>query len=123
MPQAAHAVEGPTINRSLRPICPRDGRVMTYEASGIAWRDGRHSQALASYHCGFTGCSVRYTPEQGYFTVVDVPDLPYFLEEPGVNLVRCPVHLTWLSREGQEGAPERRRWRCGSDSCSYVRFD
>ena len=121
MQQAARTAERPAINRSLHPLCPRDGRVMGYQASGIAWRNGRDKQSLPSYHCGFTGCSVRFSPDQGYFTVVDVPDVPYFLEEPGINLMRCPVHGTWLCREHERGAPERLRWRCGSDSCSYVR--
>ncbi len=98
---------------------------MRYEAHGVTWKelpDDKHPQTLASYHCGFEGCSVRYDLLNGYFTVVFTPDMPYFVEEPGVNLLRCPRHGTWLYRYENEEADtgERYEWRCGVEGCDYV---
>jgi hypothetical protein len=120
MHQTAQKAKPAALDKSLRPLCPRDGRVMTYEAAGIQWRDADGVQSLPSYRCGFMGCSVRYRPNNGYFTVVDVPDVPYFLEEPGVNRLRCPIHLSWLCRNADRGATEAKRWRCGAEGCGYV---
>jgi hypothetical protein len=51
---------------------------------------------------------------------VNVPDLPFFIEEPGVNVLRCPVHGTWLYRKESQEAYARYEWRCGADGCNYV---
>lgn len=82
-----------TLNRSLEPLCPRDDHPMSYEAKGISWKarpEDESPQTLPSYHCEFEGCSVRYDLMNGYFTVVNTPDMPFFIEEPGVNLFQCP---------------------------------
>jgi hypothetical protein len=111
------------LSHAIHPICPRDDHRMHYESKGISWKElpeDRREQTLASYHCKFEGCSVRYDLENGYFTVVNTPEQPYFLEEPGVNLRRCPIHGTWLykSAERREAAPYS--WRCGVSDCDYV---
>jgi hypothetical protein len=132
----------PDINRHIAPLCPRDNRVMRFEAHGIHWRvEGDRpigestrayagstepfeykdlKQAVASYQC--PECTVRYTPEQGYFTVVEVPAQPYFVDEPGANTLACPVHKTWLYR--RERTDHRGyEWACGSDACAYCHTD
>jgi hypothetical protein len=111
-----------TLSRTLEPLCTRHDHVLAYDADGISWREGpdRYSplQTVSSYHCGFFGCSVRYTPGEGYFTVIDTPDRPHFIEEPGANVFQCPHHGTWMYRSrGEEGS----RWECGVDECSYWR--
>jgi hypothetical protein len=97
---------------------------MHYEAKGISWKEpsGDESEkTLASYHCKFVGCSVRYDLHNGYFTVVKTPDQPYFLEEPGVNLLRCPVHGTWLYKSAERHAAALAfAWRCGVQDCDYA---
>jgi hypothetical protein len=111
------------LNHSLKPICPRDDRVMHYEAKGISWKEtpeDKEVQVLPSYHCDFEGCSVRYDLFNGYFTVVHTPDQPFFIEEPGVNLVRCPRHGTWLYRKESHKGDSRYEWHCGVDDCDYV---
>jgi len=114
-----------SLSHSLEPICPRDGHRMRYEANGVSWKElpnDKHAQSLEAYHCDFEGCSVRYDLVNGYFTVVFTPDMPYFLEEPGVNLLRCPQHGTWLYRhadrrhDGNDGY----KWHCGVEGCDYV---
>ncbi len=117
MPQIVSA----GMSQGLKPLCTRDNHVMHYEPKGIHWNDRLGvTQALASYHCTYLGCSVRYTPTQGYFTLVLVPEEPYFLDEPGTNSLRCPKHGTWLYRAqvGHEFA-----WRCGIKNCDYGHED
>lgn len=111
------------ISHTLKPLCPRDDHVMHFEAEGISWNElpsDKSPQTIASYHCGFEGCSVRFDNESGYFSVVFTPDQPYFIEEPGINLLRCPEHHTWLYRCASTNSDERYQWHCGVDGCQYV---
>jgi hypothetical protein len=113
-----------TISHGLEPVCPRDEHRMHYEGKGISWKEtpeDKEPQVLPSYHCNFEGCSVRYDLLNGYFTVVHTPDQPFFVEEPGVNLLRCPRHGTWLYRKETHQGNSRYEWHCGVDGCDYVR--
>lgn len=115
-----------TLSRALAPRCPRDNHPMNYEAKGISWKarsDDQTPQTLASYHCNFEGCRVRYDLLNGYFTVVHTPDMPFFIEEPGVNLFQCPRHGTWLYRAERRRGDPHFAWRCGVDGCDFVRAD
>jgi hypothetical protein len=72
------AVEN-SLGHTLEPFCPRDGREMGYEARGISWEampDDKMPQTIASYHCDYDGCSVRFDNLNGYFTVVLTPQQP-----------------------------------------------
>ena len=113
------------LSRELKPVCPRDDHQMRYEAMGIRWTEGDDGpiQSLSSYHCGYFGCSVRYTPADGYFTVIDAPDVPTVLDEPGANLLRCPRHGTWLYRCKNPAPGGEFAWRCGVESCDYQHAD
>ena len=59
----------------------RDCRAKLSHARG---QPSRHT-ATVQWQVAYNGCSVRYAPEHGYFTVVKAPDLPVFVEEPAVN--------------------------------------
>lgn len=72
------------------------------------------------YHCDFDGCSVRFDNLNDYFTVVLTPQQPYFIEEPGVNVLQCPEHHTWLYRSKSNNNNWRYSWRCGVEGCDYV---
>ena len=114
------------LSRSLEPLCPRDDYRMTYEAKSISWKassDDKMLQSLPAYHCNCEGCSVRYDPMNGYFTVVNTPDMPFFIEEPGVNLFQCPTHGTWLYRAGKGLGDSHFTWRCGVEGCDFIRAD
>jgi hypothetical protein len=111
-----HQTLSGVLSRTLKPLCPRDSRVTHYERR--VWRYGIH----ASYHCGYTGCSVRYTPQQGYFTVVKTPEQPYFVEEPATNVLQCPRHGAWLYR-CQDEKEARIVWRCGVEECQHTHAD
>jgi hypothetical protein len=107
------------LSQKLEPLCPRDSHSMSYEKTSLQWKepgtDAIHT--LSAYHCGLEGCSVRYSHTDGYFTVVETPDLPYFVEEPGANVLQCPRHGTWLYQAKEEsGEPT---WRCGVQDCDY----
>jgi hypothetical protein len=111
------------MSHALKPLCPRDDHPMHYEANGIQWKNELgDGQSLPSYHCGYVGCSVRYTHEQGYFTVIKTLEHPYFVEEPATNLMQCPQHGAWLylCRDGKDS---RFLWRCGVEDCSYTHAD
>jgi hypothetical protein len=112
-----------SLSRKLKPLCPRDNRIMHFEAKGIEWETDGETHTTPSYHCDFEGCSVRYTPSEGYFTVIDMPDLPHFVEEPGTNILQCPVHGTWLYQSDEPVGRDRQSWRCGVDGCEYTRAD
>jgi len=77
-------------------------------------------QSIACYHC--PECTVLYTPEQGYFTVVEVPAQPHFVDEPGANTLSCPIHKTWLYRRERSGHAGF-EWACGNDGCAYCHTD
>ena len=112
-----------SLNHKLEPLCPRDDQPMHFEEKGISWNaalDEQQKESMPSYHCNYEGCSVRYDLLDGYFTVVNTPDQPYFIEEPGVNLLRCPQHGTWLYRAKSDSPDSRFEWRCGVDGCNYV---
>jgi hypothetical protein len=111
------------LSRKLQPLCPRDNRLMHYEAKGIDWKTEGETHTTASYHCDFEGCSVRYMPSEGYFTVIDTPDLPHFVEEPGTNVLQCPLHGSWLYECDERAGGDHRTWRCGVDGCEYARVD
>lgn len=112
------------LSRSLKPVCPRENHELRYEEKGISWmEESDHVRTVACYHCGYFGCSVRYTPGEGYFTVIDTPNLPNFVEEPGANILQCPRHGTWLYRFRKEGENSGFGWRCGVDGCDYVHAD
>jgi hypothetical protein len=98
---------------------------MNYDEKGIGWKEGTAggSQSIPSYHCDYFGCSVRYTPAEGYFTVVETPDVPHFVEEPGTNIHRCPRHGAWLYRSKDDRAIPGFVWRCGAEGCDYFRED
>lgn len=111
------------MSHDLKPRCPRDNHVMHFEAAGIRWKNSSGTtETQPSYHCPYMGCSVRYNLEEGYFTVVYEPDLPYFVEEPATNLAQCPRHGTWLHREMEEDS-DRFLLRCGVEGCNFVRTD
>src|SRR5579871_2304055 len=102
-----HQTASHSLNRSLKPLCSRHDHLMAYEEKGIQWSEesdsGKSLQTVASYHCGYFGCSVRYSASEGYFTVIDTPDRPHFVEEPGANIFRCTRHGGWLYRSSGEG--------------------
>jgi hypothetical protein len=108
------------LSQSLRPLCPRDSRPMHYDATGLAWRQDGELYVTPSYICEYDGCSVRYTPSDGYFTAIMMPDLPQAVEEPGVNLLKCPQHNAWLYRAVAENIGDRLIWRCAVEDCDYT---
>jgi hypothetical protein len=111
------------LSRDLSPLCSRHEHVMRYEDHALEWKEkfDTMSQTLSSYHCGYLSCTVHYAPSEGYFTVVDTPDIPHFIEEPGVNLFRCPQHGTWLYQSRAEADARKFVWRCGIENCKYSR--
>ena len=111
------------LSQSLKPLCPRDSRVMHFDARGLAWQEYGKQHVTPSYSCGYEGCSVRYTPLDGYFSSIMMPDLPQAVEEPGVNLLQCPSHNTWLYRAVGENTGDGLVWRCGVEGCDYTRAD
>lgn len=108
------------LSELLEPLCPRDSRVMHFEAKGLTWQEEGKQLAMPCYSCDNESCSVRYTPQDGYFTAIMMPDLPKTVEEPGVNLLQCPRHNTWLHRAVAENAGDSLIWRCGVEGCDYT---
>ena len=118
-----HKTLSDVLSSTLKPLCPRDSHAMHYEAKGIHWKnDSGDTESMPSYHCGYIGCSVRYTHEQGYFTVVKTPEQPYFVEEPATNLLQCPRHGAWLYRCRNE-KEDLFHWRCGVEDCQHTHAD
>jgi hypothetical protein len=103
------------LDPNLEPLCPRDNKVMRYEASGLpSGTDNR-----PSYHCGFEGCSVRYDLINGYFTLIGMPEHINPVEEPGVNALSCEKHGSWLYRRRDQGREWGSTWCCGVEGCDY----
>ena len=74
------------LSSHLKPLCPRDNHAMKYESAG-SWS---HAENEASYHCRFGGCSVRYKATDGYYMLIGMPDHANPVDEPGVNIMKCP---------------------------------
>jgi hypothetical protein len=99
----------------LRPLCPRDNKIMRYEASGLpSGTDNR-----PSYHCGHKGCSVCYDLTNGYFTLVGMPEKINPVEEPGVNTFKCEKHGAWLYHRRDQAKEWRDEWCCGVERCDF----
>jgi hypothetical protein len=47
---------------------------------------------VATYHCGYNGCSVRYAPEHGCFTVVKLLTCGFLLRNP--RSTHCSARFT-----------------------------
>ena len=103
------------LNPELEPVCPRDDRIMRYEASGL--RSGTDNRP--SYHCNYEGCSVRYDLVDGYFTLIGMPEQINPLQEPGVNTLRCDKHGSWLYRRRYQDRAHGSAWFCGVEGCDY----
>ena len=103
------------LSRHLKPLCSRDNHVMKYESAGSKANTGDR----ASYHCGVTGCSVRYSSTDGYYMLIGMPDHASAVDEPGVNTVRCPIDSSWLYRRDDLEAEADDRWLCGVEGCDY----
>jgi len=108
------------LSRTIEPLCTRHDHILRFDGNGISWREGPNNEgalrAISSYRCGYFGCSVRYTPQEGYFTVEDTPDRPHFIEEPGANVFQCPQHGTWMYRSREQDGS---RWKCGVEGCNH----
>jgi hypothetical protein len=112
MTQPANAY---VLDARLEPLCPRDNKVMRYEASGLpSGTDNR-----PSYHCGHGGCSVCYDPVNGYFTLIGMPESINPLAEPGVNTLKCEKHETWLYRRRDQEGESGTAWCCAVQGCDY----
>jgi hypothetical protein len=99
----------------LKPLCSRDNHLMKYESGGSKANTGDR----ASYHCGVTGCSVRYNSTDGYYMLIGMPDHANAVDEPGVNTARCPIHGRWLYRREDIEAEAGVGWLCGVEGCDY----
>ena len=135
MPHAKASV----LSSGCKPLCPRDDREMHYEKKGVRWKDSAGMEfSLPCYHCHDTDCSMRFDAEHGYFTLVGEPDQPFFMDEQGTNLLRCPRHGAWMyrayetteneQRPGEEhgksaSGTKREEWRCPVDDCDYRHAD
>jgi hypothetical protein len=111
------------LSRDLNPLCSRHNHVMRYAENGLKWKEefDTNLQTLSSYHCGYLSCTVHYAPSEGYFTVIDTPNIPHFIGEPGVNLYTSPTHGTWLYQSREETGAPNLVWRCGIENCDYSR--
>src|SRR5580693_658119 len=90
--------EADGLDAKLEPLCPRDNKIMRYEASGLpSGTDNR-----PAYHCGHEGCSIRYDLANGYFTLIGMPEQVNPVPEPGVNMLVCERHGTWLYRRREQ---------------------
>jgi hypothetical protein len=69
------------------------------------------------------GCSVRYDHMDGYFTVLNAPERPFLVEEPGASLLQCARHGTRLYRYEDEQSDSGFAWQCGVEGCDYVHAD
>lgn len=111
-----HAGFSFALDPELEPLCPRDNNIMRYEASGLpSGTDNR-----PSYHCGHGGCNVRYDLENGYFTLVGMPDKVDPLAEPGVNTLKCEKHEAWLYRRRDRVGKSGAAWCCGVKGCGLA---
>jgi len=103
------------LSSQLKPLCSRDNHIMKYQP-----RPSRSSaKNISSYYCGFVGCSVRYHPSGGYYTLIGMPDHANSVDEPGVNTLKCPKHDRWLYRFRSVDPTGSVRWCCGVDGCDY----
>lgn len=92
------------ISHHLEPLCPRDDHKMKIDPDGLRWHQAATNASfkVATYHCEFGGCAVRYVPEHGYFTVVKAPDLPVLLRNP--RSTHCSARFT---KPGSIAEPNR----------------
>lgn len=103
------------LSERLKPLCSRDSHEMKYERGGSRANTGH----LASYHCGSTGCSVRYNSSAGYYMLIGMSGHAYAIDEPGTNTLKCPTHGHWLYRRKNIGGELGVHWACSVENCRY----
>jgi hypothetical protein len=113
------------LNDAIESVCPRDCHLMRCHAHKTEWptTEADASTMPCYYRCDYLGFSVRYTRYDGYFTVINTPDLPQAVDEPDVNLLECPQNHAWLYRSTALNQGDRLVWRCGVEGCDYTRAD
>jgi hypothetical protein len=103
------------LDAKLEPLCPRDNKIMRYEASGLpSGTDNR-----PAYYCGHEGCNVRYDLVNGYFTLIGMPEQINPVPEPGVNTLTCERHGRWLYRRKDQAKGWGDEWCCGVEGCDF----
>jgi hypothetical protein len=103
------------LSARLEPVCPRDNKLMRYEASGLP----SGSDERPSYRCGYQGCSVRYDLINGYFALIGMPGRIKPAEEPGINTLKCEKHGVWLYRRRDQAKQWSDEWCCGVAGCKF----
>src|SRR5260370_31145859 len=110
----------------LRPLCSRHNHVMTYEPSGLQWRDMTRPKGTVSarpyYRCTSSGCRVRYSSAQGYFTIAGAPEYPTCVQEPA-NVMKCPADDQKLYIREHTQGEKGRTWCCGVEGCAHSFVD
>ena len=103
------------LDTTLEPLCPRDNKIMRYEASGLS--SGPDNRP--SHHCGYEGCRVRYDLVNGYFRLIGIPEEINPVEEPGANTLKCDRHEAWLYRSRNQANEWGDEWCCGVEGCKF----
>lgn len=99
---------------------------MAYDPSGLQWRDVTDAKGTVTvrpcYCCTSSGCPVRYTSAQGYFTIAGAPEYPAFVQE-SANETKCPTDGQKLHIREHRQDEKGRTWCCGIEGCNHTFVD
>jgi hypothetical protein len=102
--------------RDLKPFCPVHHWRMAHDAGS--------TKVGPSYRCSYGGCTVRYTPAQGYFELNDPAGAQNFVLQAEIlcctyNPEHHPAIVGYAKESIGHQTQESRHWQCVEANCNF----
>ena len=100
----------------LKPFCPVHHWRMAHDAGS--------TKVGPSYRCSYRGCTVRYTPAQGYFELNNPADAQNFVLQAEIlcctyNPEHHPAIVGYAKESIGHQTQESRHWQCVAADCNF----
>jgi hypothetical protein len=105
-----------TTRGALKPFCPVHHWRMAHDSGS--------TKVGPSYHCNYDGCTVRYTPAQGYFELNNLAGAQNFVVSAEIlcctyNPQHYPAIVGYAKESISNQTEESRHWQCLAADCNF----